>query len=199
MAEQQLVNGIDVHGLRASMDMLREQPEMGGFTFRSRHRWAGSARSFTTVQDYQAGGMEQTSRPAPFVLEADEPIMLLGDDMAPTATEALLHALSACLGTTLIYHAAAKGIEIEELELVMEGNLDVRGVLGISDNVRNGFEQINVTFNVKSEASEDEISQLVELAQARSPVFDVVTHPTPVSCKAHRVAPAGMESARASM
>jgi uncharacterized OsmC-like protein len=151
------------------------------------------------TQDFAAGGDEQTTRPAPFVLEADEPLILLGDDSAPNATEALLHALSACLSTTFIYHAAARGIEIDELELEMEGSLDVRGVLGLSDEVRNGYEQINVTFSVKSDASPEQISELVELAQARSPVFDIVTHPTPVSVTARKVSTLSSGPTRASI
>lgn len=199
MTEHELTNGIDVDGLKTAMRTLKEQPEMGAFRFRARHRWAGSAHSFTVIQDFSAGGHEDKTRPAPFVLEADEPLILLGQDMGPNATEALLHALASCLSTTLIYHAAARGIEIDALELELDGNLDLRGLLGISDEVRNGYESINVTFNVAADASEEQISELVELAQKRSPVFDIVTHPTPVSCKAHKVESMAAESARASI
>lgn len=199
MAEEQLVNGIDVEGLKTAMHMLKERPEVGDFRFRARHRWAGSAHSFTVIQDFSAGGAEDKTRPAPFVLEADEPLVLLGQDMGPNATEALLHALASCLSTTLIYHASARGVEIEALELEMDGNLDLRGLLGLSEEVRNGFEQINVKFNVTSDASQEQISELVELAQKRSPVFDIVTHPTPVSVTAHKVEHVSSESARASI
>jgi len=187
MAQHGFTNGVDVDGLRAAMDTIQDQPEMASMQFRCKHRWGDNTHTYTTIQDFTAGGMEQTNRPAPFVMEADEPLILLGDDTAPNATEALLHALSSCLSTTFIYHASARGVEIDELELEMEGTLDVRGVLGLSDEVRNGFEQINVVFHVKSDAPEEQISELVELAQARSPVFDMVTHPTPVSVKGHKV------------
>ncbi len=199
MTEHAFTNGIDVEGLKTSMRTVKDQPELGAFRFRARHRWAGSAHNFTTIQDFSAGGHEDKTRPAPFVLEADEPAVLLGQDMGPNATEACLHALASCLSTTLIYHAAARGVEIDALELELDGDLDLRGFLGLNEQVRNGFGAINVTFNVTADASEEQIAELVELAQKRSPVFDIVTHPTPVSCKANKVEPASAERARASI
>lgn len=199
MAEQQLVNGIDVDGLKTAMSMIRDRPEIGSFRFRAKHRWAGGAHCFTTIQDFYGAGEEDTSRPMPFVLEGDEPTVLLGQDYGPNATEALLHALSACLSTAFIFNASARGVEIDQLEIEIEGNIDLRGFLGLSDEVRNGYELINVTFNVKSDASAEQISELAELAQARSPVFDIVTHPTPVSVKAKKVQSLPAAPARASI
>ena len=112
-------------------------------------------------------------------LEADEPESVLGTDLGANAAEALLHGLASCLNTTFIYYAAAEGVHIDELEL--EGDIDLRGILGIDPDVPNGFQHIAVTFNVKSDAPRETVEELVELAQRRSPVLWSVTHPVPVT------------------
>lgn len=180
LIEESMINGIDVYRLWDAVDNLKENEEKAQFTFRVRNRWAGGAAAFTSIQDFSAGGKEDKSRPAPFVMESGEPDVLLGFDNAPNATEALLHALACCLNASFIYHAAAKNITVRELELNMEGDLDVRGFLGLDENIRNGYSQIRVNFRVKADASEEQVRELVELAQKRSPVFDIVTHETPV-------------------
>ena len=114
------------------------------------------------------------------MLDADEPEVLLGHDRGPNATEAALYALGSCLSATFMLYASNRGIKVRELEIDLEGALDVRGILGISDSLRNGFQTINVTFRVEADATPEQIAELVELAQQRSPVFDIVTHATPV-------------------
>lgn len=195
----QIVNGIDVDELKTAMGAVKENSTVGEFRFRAKHRWAGGTHAFTTIQDFEAGGQEDTSRPLPFVLEADEPDVLLGTDFGPNATEAVLHALCSCLSATFIFNASARNVEIEQLELEIEGSLDVRGFMGLAEDVRNGYESINVVFNVKSDASQEQIQELVELAQRRSPVFDIVTHETPVHVRARKVETLPAEPARASM
>ncbi len=182
-----MVNGVDVDALKSAMEVVRENAEAGNVRFRARNRWVYGAHCATTIQDFSMGGQEDTSRAIPFTLEADEPGVLLGFDNGPNATEMALAALASCLNATFIYNAAAKGIEIDELQIDMEGSLDLRGFLGLSDEVRNGYEVINVTFRVKSDASEDQIKELAELAQKRSPVFDIVTHETPVKVNVEKV------------
>ena len=110
----------------------------------------------------------------------DEPPLLLGENHGANAGEYALTALNGCLITALIYHAAAQGIKIDEVESSLEGDADLRGFLGIDDSVRNGYERINVTFRIKSDAPEEKLRELVELAQKRSPVFDMLSNPTPV-------------------
>jgi len=104
-----------------------------------------------------------------------------------------LAALASCLNATFMFNAAAQGIHIDELQIDLEGSLDLRGFLGISEDVRRGYETIQVTFRVKSDASEEKIKELVELAQKRSPVFDIVTNQTPVSVRVERVEPSYAE------
>ncbi len=133
--------------------------------------------------DACAGGGEEARHAQAFELHGDEPTELLGDDHGPSATEALLHALAACLNTTFIYHAAARGVEIDELELELEGDLDVRGFTGVSDEVRRGYSGVRVTFRVKSDAPREKTEELVRLARKYSPVHDMVTNPTPVEAR----------------
>lgn len=186
MAEA-IVNGINIDHLKGAMSAVRSDAQAGMIRFRARNRWAGGATCATTIQDFRVAGHEDESRAWPFVLYADEPKVLMGTDHGPNATEALLHALAACLGTTFIYHASVRAIKIDEMQIDLEGSLDLRGFLGLSEEVRNGYELIDVTFRVKSEASEEQIRELAELAQKRSPVFDIVTHATPVSVKAEKI------------
>ncbi len=179
MAKQHMLNGIDTERLKGAMDDIRKDSSIARFKFRARNEWVDGGHCRTTIQDFY-GAKEERSHPKPFVLHADEPEVLLGKDQGPNATEAALYALASCLNTTFIYHAAAKGIKIDELEFDMEGDLDIRGFLGLSPEVRSGFQEIRVTARVRSDASEQQIKELCKLAQQRSPVFDIVTHETPV-------------------
>jgi uncharacterized OsmC-like protein len=104
----------------------------------------------------------------------------LGRDHGANPVEYALAALNGCLTTTLVYHAAAQGIKIEEVESTLSGDLDIQGLLGMSDKVRNGYEKIKVTFKVKADAPEEKVKELVDIAQKRSPVFDIISHPTPI-------------------
>jgi uncharacterized OsmC-like protein len=105
---------------------------------------------------------------------------LLGTDQGANPVEYALAALNGCLTTSLIYHAAAQGVKIDEVESTLSGDLDLQGFLGMSEKVRNGYEKIRVNFRVKSDAPREKIRELVDLAQKRSPVFDIVSHPTPI-------------------
>ena len=117
----------------------------------------------------------------PFVMEADDPAVLLGEDHGANPVDYVMAALASCLTTSLVYHAAAQGIKIESVESSYEGELDLHGFLGLSDKVRNGYENLNVTFKIKADAPEEKLRELVELAQRRSPVFDIVSNPVPVT------------------
>ena len=132
-----------------------------------------------TITDFY-GACQTHVRSQPFVFEMDEPPVLLGENHGANAGEYALTALSGCLTTALIYHAAAQGIKIEEVESTLSGDVDLHGFLGLDENIRNGYEKINVTFRIKSDASEEKLRELVELAQKRSPVLDMFSHPTPV-------------------
>jgi uncharacterized OsmC-like protein len=156
-----------------------DNPSVSKFNFRAKGRWIDGGHNQTTINDFD-GACQTHTRSQPFVFEKDEPPVLLGKDHGANPVEYALAALNGCLTTTLIYHAAAQGIKIEEVESTLSGDLDIQGLLGMSEKVRNGYEKIKVTFKVKADASEEKIKELVDLAQKRSPVFDIISHPTPI-------------------
>jgi uncharacterized OsmC-like protein len=174
-------NGVDTEQLYGTLDAIKADPPLAKFQFRARNRWIDGAHNRTTIRDFYAAKQEDTSRAAEFVLDAGEPAILLGTDTGPNPAEYLLHALGACLTTSLVYVAAARGIHLTEVESTLEGDMDVQGALGLSDDYRNGFEQIRVSFRVKGDAPEEKLRALVARAQQRSAVFDMVTNGVPVA------------------
>jgi uncharacterized OsmC-like protein len=183
MPQKTTVNGVNVEQLFATINAIKAQPGLAQFKFRAANRWIDGGHNRTTVKDFYGAGQEDTSRRTPFVMDADEPAVLLGRDEGANPVEFVLHALAGCLTTSLVYHAAARGIRIDEVESTFEGDLDLRGFLGLSDEVRNGYEGIRVAFKIKGDATEEQLRELCELAERRSPVFDIVSHPVPVSVR----------------
>lgn len=170
-----LTNGVDVGALFDTIAAIRQDPEIASFRFRATNRWLGADRNRTTVAGFYGAKQEQPHAQA-FEMECGEPAVLLGADRGANPVEFLLNALIGCLTTTMAYHAAARGIEIEAIDSTLEGDLDLRGFLGISPDVRKGYREIRVTMRVKSKASP---ALLRELAQY-SPVFDVCSRALPV-------------------
>jgi uncharacterized OsmC-like protein len=173
-------NGVDTETLFATLDAVKAQPELGTFQFRVKNQWLGGSHNRSTIKDFYAAGGEDTSRVEAFQLDAGEPAILIGTDTGPNPAEFLLHALAACLTTSLVYVAAARGVRLTRVESTVEGDMDVRGALGLSDEVRNGFEQIRISFVVEGDAPPEKLRELVERAKARSAVFDMVTNGVPV-------------------
>src|SRR5439155_24790606 len=126
------------------------------------------------------GACQRHKRPAGFVMGADEPPLLLGSDRAANPVEYALHALAACVTSSLVYDAAARGVTIRSVRSQLEGDLDLRGFLGLDPGVRNGYQQVRIKLSVEAEAPRETIDELVKIAQARSPVFDIFTNPVPV-------------------
>lgn len=179
-AEPTIRNGVDTATLFGTLDAIKADPTLAKFQFRARNRWIDGAHNRTTIRDFYAANQEDTSRTEDFVLEAGEPAILLGTDTGPNPAECLLHALAACLTTSLVYVAAARGVRLTEVESTLEGDMDVQGALGLSDDYRNGFEQIRVSFRIKGDAPEEKLREVVARAQQRSAVFDMVTNGVPV-------------------
>jgi uncharacterized OsmC-like protein len=177
-------NGVDTAQMYGTLDAIKGKPELGVFQFRASNRWLGGAHNRSTIRSFYGAGQEDDSRAEAFVLDAGEPAVLLGVDTGPNPAEALLHALAACLTTTLVYVAAARKVRLTEVESTLEGDMDVRGCLGITDEVRNGFTNIRVRFRVSGDAPEEKLQEIVERAQARSAVFDMVSHGVPVQVEA---------------
>lgn len=177
-------NGVDTAQLFGTLDAITEQPDLAVFRFRATNRWLGGAHNRTSIRGFYGAGQEDTSRAEPFELDAGEPAVLLGHDTGPNPAEALLHALAACLTTSLVYVAAARKVELTRVESTLEGTLDARGLLGLDDGIRNGFETIRVSFRVEGKAPIEKLDEIVRRAQARSAVFDIVTSGVPVTVTA---------------
>ncbi len=183
LTKEKTLNGVAVDELEGSIDGLKQSPELGKFKFRAHNKWINGAHCKTSIKDFCAAGEEDSSRKKAHKIEADEPVGLQGKDHGANATEALLHALASCLNTSFIYHATLQGVKIDELEFELEGDIDINGFLGLDENVRNGFQKIDVICKVKADASREELEELCQCAQDRSPVFDVVSHSVPVTVR----------------
>jgi uncharacterized OsmC-like protein len=173
-------NGVDSEQMYGTLDAIKADPSLGVFQFRARNRWIDGAHNRTTIQSFYGAGQEDATRTHAFTIDAGEPAILLGNDTGPNPAEALLHALAACLTTSLVYVAAARKVRLTSVESTLEGDMDVRGALGLSDEVRNGFSKIRVSFRVSGDAPAEKLREVVERAQARSAVFDMVTNGVPV-------------------
>ena len=171
----QIVNGVDVTALGETIQAVQKQPELAEFKFRADNLWRGGSQNRNTIKGFY-GTYQEISHEQPFELNADEPPVLLGKGEAANPVEYLLTALASCMTTSLAYHAAAKGIEVEGIESSYEGDIDAQGFLDLDPKVRNGFKEIRAQFKVKSEADKEKLTELIN----KSPVFDIVTNPTPV-------------------
>lgn len=174
------LNGVDTPTLFATIDAVAAQPELCAFRFRATNSWQSGTHTRNTVKSFYGAGAEQ-EHVREFVVDADHPQVLVGADNAPLPVELLLTALASCLTGSLGNIAAARGIRLESVESVIEGSMDIQGILGLSDEVRNGFSDIRIDFQVKGDASEEALRALVEQSRARSAVFDVITNGTSVA------------------
>lgn len=180
MPTKTMINNIDVDAIRETIDAVKSDPSIAKFRFRAKNRWVDGAHNQTTINDFD-GANQTFSRDKSFVFEKDEPPILLGNDIGANPVEYVLAALAGCLTTSLILHAAAKGYTITEVESQLEGELDLRGFLGIDDSIRNGYQNISITFKIKGDVPEETYEELIEIAKARSPVFDIVSHPVSIN------------------
>ena len=180
------VNGIRVDDLCRTVDAIKAAPSIAKFNFRIHNQWVDAAKNRSAVDMFYGAGREQL-RSKPFVLEADEPPVLLGTDTAANPVEHLLHALAACMTTSMIYHAAARGIQIQEVESSLEGDIDLQGFLELDKNVRNGFQGIRVNFKIRADVPDEKLHEVCQLGPGHSPVFDSLTNGVPVSVTAERL------------
>ena len=181
-----VINGVDVTSLMQTMDAVKADPTVAKFRFRLHNQWLEGGHNRSTMNEfYGAGQMQQRAKP--FEMHVDEPIVLLGRDQAPNPAEYLLTALAACVTSSLVYHAAARGIAIEEVESEVEGDADVRGFLGLDENVRKGFQNIRITLAIHADVSDEQLQELASLGTGFSPVFDSVTNGVPVMVRTERM------------
>src|SRR5215470_286814 len=161
-------NGVDTEKMFATLDLIKTRPELARFQFRATNRWINGDHNRSTIKGFYAAGGEDTSRTEEFHVDAGEPAILLGNDTGPNPAEYLLHALAACLTTSIVYVAAARGVHLTAVESTLVGDMDVQGALGLSDDYRNGFEHIRVSFKVTGDAPEEKLREVVERARKRS-------------------------------
>jgi uncharacterized OsmC-like protein len=173
------INGVDVRKLQETIQAINEDPDLASFSFQAVNEWVEGARSRTIVQKHM-GGNELVERQQPFILESDEPTTLLGGDSAPNSIVSLLHSLASCLSVTIVYNAAVRGIPIDKLSISMEGDLDIHGFLGLSKEVRPGFQDVRVTVDLRSEAPREDIEDLLRYSEKRSPILDSLRNRIPV-------------------
>lgn len=175
------VNGVNVEQLVGTIDAIKQTPDLAKCKFRAETEWVSGGHSQTKIQGFYAAGQEDTSRVRPFTLDGDEPPVLLGENHGPNAVEAVLHALASCLAVGFIYNAAAMGIHVESLSFQLEGDLDLHAFLGLSEETRPGYENIRLTYRVKSDAPREKIVELCNYVQKTSPVLDIIRNPVPVN------------------
>jgi uncharacterized OsmC-like protein len=173
-------NGVDTATLFATLDAVKQAPEAARFQFRARNRWVSGTHSQSTIDDFFGVG-EERAHDAPTSHHIDHPRVLVGSDNGPTPVEYILHGLAGCLTAGLANIAAARGVELTEVTSTVEGDIDLNGILGLDDSVRNGFQQIRVSFSVKGDAPAEKLRALVEQSRARSAVFDIITNTVPVT------------------
>lgn len=181
--EPVMTNGINVTQYDQVVEAVREDPSLAGFQFRATNVWHMGGLNRTTISTFFGAGEEQGADERVFVVDADEPPVLLGDDTAPNPVEYVLHALTACLTSAIVYKAAARGVKIESIESSLEGDMDARSFLELSDEERRGYREIRADFRVESDASTEDILELAKF----SPVFDIVSNPTPISIRIEKI------------
>jgi uncharacterized OsmC-like protein len=175
------LNGINVTQLADTIGAIQGDPSIAQFRFRARTSWQSGGRSQTRIKGFYGANAEDSSRTEAFTLTGDEPAVLLGSNTAPNAVEAVLHALTSCLTVGFVYNAAAKGIRVRSLDFDIEGELDLHGFLGLSRDVRPGYQKIRITYRVDADASDQEVDELCRYVQRTSPVLDIVRNPVEVA------------------
>jgi len=180
------VNGVAVDRLFLRSMLSKLSRPIAKFKFRIRNQWETGSRNRSSVSTF-TGANQELSHPKPFSLEADEPAILLGMDMAANPVEYLLHALASCLTTSMVYHASARGIHIEQVESSFEGDLDLHGFLDLNPSVRKGYQGIRILFKISANVPDDQLREIVQLGTEHSPVFDSLTNGVPVSITAERL------------
>jgi len=171
-----ILNGVNVDDLINTVEAVKQQPDLAKFRFSADNQWLTCGHNRTAIKEFYGCGDTDRSRSVPFVLDADEPPMLLGTDKGANPVEYLLHALVGCMTTSMVYHAAARGLEVKSVATRLEGDLDLRGFLGLSDDVPKGYSQIRVNMEIESGASESDLRECVSF----SPVYEMISRSLPV-------------------
>jgi len=172
-------NGVDTPKLFATIGAVKAQPQLAKFQFRATNRWQSGTCSETRIESFSgAGGEHEHATSIDHV--ADHPAVLCGEDRGPTPVELLLHALASCLTAGIANIAAARGVTLKSVTSHVEGDIDLQGLLGLSDEVRNGYQSMRVRFTIEGDAPREKLAEILEQSRRRSAVFDVITGQVPV-------------------
>lgn len=177
-----ILNGVNVTKLGQTIEAVKQQPEIAQFKFRARNQWDNGGHNVATVDTFY-GTCQEMEHKQPFVMHADEPAVLLGEDNGANPVEFVLAGLSGCMTTTLAYHAAGQGLKIEDISSEFEGDIDLQGLLGTDPKVRSGYREIRVKFRVRGDADEATIRDLVR----KSPVYDTLANPVKIKIDVEKV------------
>jgi uncharacterized OsmC-like protein len=180
MAEITVNNGVNVAALLAARDALKNAPDAARFTWRASCKWQNGTHSETRIEGFHGLGGEQKHKTA-FTFDADHPEVFASEDLGATPVEYVLVGLASCLTAGVAAVAQNRNIQLRSVEATLKGSMNIQGILGIDSDVRNGYDDITVTFNIDADASQAEIEALVAQSQKRSAVYDIVTNPTNVS------------------
>lgn len=173
-------NGVNVEALFGALDAVKAQPEAAKFQFRATNEWVKGTHSRSRIHDFFGLGAELTHRDS-HEFDADHPEQLTGTDVAPSPVEYLLHALAACITAGIGNIASARGIDLTRVRSTVTGDIDLVGLLGLDDSVRNGYQQINVRLVIEGDAGAEELRGVVSRSIARSAVYDMLTKGTSVT------------------
>jgi len=182
MADPKIINGVNVDELFNTIDSVKNSPVIATFKFKANNKWIKGGHNRTSIKNFY-GVQKDTPHKKPFQLDADEPPLLLGEDIGPNPVEYALTALAACVTTSIVYHAAAKGIKLNSVESRLEGDIDLQGFLGLSKEVPRGYKEIRMFFKIDADAPDEKLEEIVQLGPTYSPVFDTITRAVPVSVK----------------
>jgi len=174
------VNGLDVDAAMATIKAIQDDPAIAQFEFRARNRWVSGGENRSTIQGFYGAKMEDSSRKSGWEFTNGEPPVLLGNNEGANPVEFLLHALAGCVTTTFVLHAMARGIAIRSLSTELEGDIDLRGLLGLDESVPPGYREIRVRMHVDADCTDRELDDLLDFAQAHSPVCNTICRPVPV-------------------
>jgi len=173
-------NGVNVAALIAAREALTNAPEAAQFKWRAACEWKNGTHSHSTVESFYGLGQEQ-HRKKVFTFDADHPEVFASEDLGATPVEYVLVGLASCLTAGIAAIAQHRNIQLKSITATIEGDMDLQGILGIDDEVRNGFKGIKVTYNIDADANREDIEALVAQSQKRSAVYDIVTNPTNVT------------------
>ncbi|HJR92279.1 MAG TPA: OsmC family protein [Acidimicrobiia bacterium] len=179
MTTTRITNGVDTGALFGALDAVKAQPAAAGFQFRATNEWISGTHSRSTIHGFFGLGSELTHKQAT-TFEADHPEVLVATDAAPSAAEQLLHALAACITSGIGNIAAARGINLTRVQSTVTGDIDLMGLLGLDDTVRNGYQGIEMKVQIEGDAGADDLRKVVERSVSRSAVFDMLTNGTDV-------------------